>query len=99
MQHHPPAIGISLANDGRRGQTKVETHLQRQLRVVVHLAAHHAVIVLRPHRPALLDIGIQATGIAANPVQVLAEQHLLVVTGRQVPNVLGLGVELPPLAR
>ena len=83
---------------GCRGcQTEVQANLDRHTRLDHDVTAHGAVVVFWPDWSTFLDIGVLACCVAPDPVQVLATQHLQVIPGRQVVQVLGLGIDLPPL--
>ena len=98
MQDIPAPAAELLGKHRRRGQTKVEADMERHIRVYLEVAAHHAVVILGPDRLALLDEGILALSVTAYPIEVLAAEELVVVAGRQVLQVLGLGVRHPPPA-
>ena len=72
--------------------------MDRQILNRLQVISHHGIVIFRPDRPALLDKGIFALGIATNPVEVLAAQELVIVARRQVLQVFSIRVRLPPFA-
>ena len=72
--------------------------MNRQILQGLQVISHHRIIIFRPDRPAFLNEGIFALGIATNPVEVLAAQELVIVARRQVLQVFSIRVRLPPFA-
>ena len=90
--YEPATVGQTLANGGSWGQSKVQAHLDGRIGVNFGVARHGAVFILWPDGSTFLHIGVFATSVAADPIQVFTKQHLLVVAGWQVVDVLSFGV-------
>ena len=96
VEYVPCAGGVFLADNGGWCQTKVEADLDGQVWLVVQVLRHQVVVVFGPDWPAFLHIGVFPFGVAPDPVEVFAEQHLLVVTPRQVRRIFCFGIGFPP---
>ena len=96
MEYSPQTIRQTLAKHSGRRQSEIQANLDRQ-RVVNRqtLNRHGDIIVLVPDASALLDVHILAADVTLYPIQVLTSQLLVVITIRQIVDVLGFAVHNP----